>query len=256
MRMSNVVAGVLAAVAGLSCFSAPALAASGAALARDVVVQVHEVGMEVSMMVYDESSEIYRRQARARLDGLDAPMKQVLAELGTRDAAQAAAATEYWRMIQGSLKGGRDFGAGILNTGYEAKIHGDFDASSQQLTDLLTKAWKLLEKNNAPEARAELLAAKIVSNYVQISGSPFGSFTLSSNTDDSDLAKGVAQLDALLAELAVKYEKDKEKLAKLKRIGAKWQFIRTTILKAGSQATPYIVYKHGGDIMRELATLR
>lgn len=240
----------------LPAVSAHAETASGAALARDVVVRVQQLRMEVSMMVYDETTESYRKQARTLLDEIDAPLQSAVQELNSRDAASAAAVADSWKTIRGSLVGGKDFGKGMLNTGYDAKVHGDIDTGMQTLTGNLEKAWKLADKSvSTPEARASLLAAKIVSNYVQVAGAPFGAYTMSANADDSDPGKLVTQMDEALQELTAKYASDKEKAQKLKGIAARWQFIRIAILKTGKQATPFIVYRHGGDIIRDLSTL-
>lgn len=253
IRIAAVRTGILMAV--LSLPVAAQAADGGAALARDVVVKLRALSTEVSMVAYDETTDTYRKQARTRLDELDAPMQAAVDELKTRDAAGAAAIADSWRVMRGSLKGGREFGPGLLNTDYDAKVHGDFDTGSQTVTTTLDNAWKLSDPAASPlEARAELLASKLVANYVQIAGAPFGSFTMSMNSDDSDLGKGVAQLDLMLTELNTKYGQDADKSASLKRIAAKWQFIRTALLKAGKQSTPSIVYKHGNDIVRELAT--
>ena len=237
-------------------FAGGALPASastgGAAAARDLYVQLCQLSMEVSMMVYDETSDVYRKQARAAEAALQEPAAAVVKDLSAQDAAAGAGAAENFRVMHGSMVGGGEFGEGLLNSGYEAKPHGDYDDNLQQLLAALDKGYNFLGAGSSVETRAYVLVARTVSAYVRMSASPFGSYTASFNTEDSDLTKQVTRVDAVLAELAKKHAADKEKSQRVKRVNAKWQFIRTTILKAGSQATPFIVYRHGGDIMREL----
>lgn len=227
-----------------------ARAADAAAEARQVAVHTYQVRIETAMRVYDEGTTEYRQRASAALDALGGPMDALLKDLAGRDATAGAAATTHWREMSGALRGSRDHGAGILASGYDARVYADFDDNSQQLMVLIDKAYKLGE--GAPEQRAWLLAARVVANYILMSASPFGSYTASFNTDDSDLDALVAQLDKALAELARKHAANAGQAQRIKKLTTKWQFIRTTILKAGSQSTPYIVYKHGGDIIREL----
>jgi len=247
--------------AGLGCallvfFSGVAAAAelSGAALAREASVQMYLLRIETSMIVYDETSDVYVKQARALLEGADASIKSCVRELAKTDAATAASVAENWRVVGLTLRGGGEFGDGIFNIGYDAATHGYFDDNAQKLHDTLEKTYGLSGGKASLESRAYLLAARTVANYIQASANPFGSYTNSFNTEDSDTNVLVTRLDKELAELATKYRNDKERSEKARRINAKWQFIRTTILKVGKQSTPMIVYKHGGDIIRELKT--
>lgn len=237
-------------VAVTTLAGAPALAADAATLARQVAVQTYQVRIETAMRVYDEGTSEYRQRARDGLDALSGPMDTLLKDLAGRDATAGAAAATHWREMSGALRGSRDHGAGILATGYDARVYADFDDNGQQLMVLIDKTYKLGE--GTPEQRAWLLAARVVANYILVSANPFGSYTASFNTDDSDLEGMVTRLDKALAELARKHAANAEQAQRIKKLSTKWQFIRTTILKAGSQATPYIVYKHGGDIIREL----
>lgn len=234
--------------------ASPAFAATGAALARDVTVQVYELRMEVAMMTYDETSDSYAKDAAKILGTMAAPMDALVKELAAKDATAGATARGNWQAVNGALAGGGEWGEGILKTGYDSRVSAEFDDNSQQIMFAVDKAWSLTGSAATPEARTLVLAARTVANYVQVSASPFGAYTSSFNSEDTDLNKLVPRVDAALGELLKKYAADSEKSARLKRVNAKWQFIRTTILKAGKQATPYIVYKHGGDIIDELKT--
>ncbi len=227
-----------------------AQAADAAVEARQVAVQTYQVRIETAMRVYDEGTSEYRQRAGTALDSLAGPMDALLKDLAARDATAGAAAMAHWREMSGALRGSRDHGPGILASGYDARVYADFDDNSQQLMVILDKAYKLGE--GAPEQRAWLLAARVVANYILMSASPFGSYTASFNTEDSDLDAMVLRLDKALAELARKHAANPEQAQRIKKLTTKWSFIRTTILKAASQSTPYIVYKHGGDIIREL----
>ena len=234
----------------------PALAAerSGAALALDVAVQMFQLRTETSMIVYDETTDVYKKQAAIVLAAAAPSVEASIKDLTAKDAAAGAAVKENWRVIRRSLAGGDEFGPGIFSIGYDAATHGYFDDNAQKMHETLDKTYALSAAEAKVEARAYLLAARTVATYIQASASPFGSYTNSFNTEDSDLTVLVTRLDSAVADLNKKYRSDKEKGEKAKRINAKWQFIRTTILKVGKQSTPMIVYKHGGDIVRELKT--
>lgn len=226
----------------------------GRALALEVAVQMLQLRTQTSMIVYDETTDIYTKQARTQLEQAGLVVDACVKDLAEKDAAAAASIKENWRVIRRSLLGGDELGAGIFNIGYDAATHGYFDDNAQRMFETLDKAYGLTAPEVGVEARAYLLAARTVANYTQASASPFGSFTNSFNNEDADLNVLVTRLDAAMIELGKKYRADKEKSAKAKKINAKWQFIRTTILKVGKQSTPLIVYKHGGDIVRELKT--
>ena len=245
----------LAAVAMLFSLSPAATAADGgAALAREVSVELYGLSGEVAMAMYDDTNPAFAKQARAQLDQMKPQVESALQELSKVDAAAGTASRESWQRIHDALVGGGDYGEGLLATGYDAKVHGDFDEGVQQVNAALGKAWKLDDTAGPVESRAYVLAAKTIASYIKASASPFGSYTNSFN-DDTDPVKLVARLDTLVAELSGKYKGDKEKGQKVARVAAKWQFIRTTILKVGKQSTPLIVYKHGGDIVRDLKSL-
>lgn len=244
----------LAAIAAMLAMPAARAAEGGATLARDVSVALYGLAGEVSMAMYDDTNPAFAKQARVRLEQMKPQVEAALQELAKIDAAAGTAGQESWQRLHDALVGGGDFGEGLLATGYDAKVHGDFDEGVQQINAALGKAWKQDEGSGSVEGRAYVLSAKTVAAYIKASASPFGSYTNSFN-DDTDPVKLVARLDTAIAELSGKYKGNKENGPKVARVAAKWQFIRTTILKVGKQSTPLIVYKHGGDIVRDLKSL-
>lgn len=240
-------------VLGLAlCLPARAADLTGTALAREVAVELFLLRMETSMIVYDDTTDAHVKKAKVLLDAVTPQVDACVRELAGRDATASAAVKENWRIVRLSLLGGGNFGQGIFRIGYDAATHGYFDDNAQQMHAALDKAWSLTGGEATLESRALFMAANTVSSYIQDSANPFGSYTNSFNTEESDLNALVGKLDGLLGDMTKKYRANREQADRLRRVVAKWQFIRTTILKAGQQSTPTIVYKHGGDIVREL----
>lgn len=227
--------------------------ASGATLARDITVKITLLANETTMIIYDEAAQEYRDRARAGVEALAPLVAALAAEQRRQDAARAAMLVDQWRLTEGALLGSKDIGDGMIKAGYDPRMHSEFETGKQKLLAEIDRLYRLLDPSSPVETRANLLVAQVVANYIQGAGTPFGSYTESYNAENVDLNGQVAKADAALAELARKYKDNREKTAKLQRLNAKWQFIRTTIRKASSQSTPFIVYKHGGDIVRELA---
>ncbi|MFP5383875.1 MAG: hypothetical protein ACLGHG_07380 [Gammaproteobacteria bacterium] len=241
----------------LAFMSAPAVAAEGGVpLARDVTIRLALIFMDGIMVVYDESAPEYRERVRKGMTDAEDPVRELIAEVGKKDEVAAAGMTDNWRIVQGALLGGDGFGDGVAATGYDARVHADFDNNMQRLLQEIEKVYGLRRPAAPIEVRAHVMAARVVAGYVKVAGAPFGAYTDSFNTGEEDLETQVGRVDKALVEMVQKYGKDKARAAQLRVLGAKWQFIRTTILKSGSQSTPFIVYKHGGDIIRGLAEYR
>lgn len=241
----------------LAFLSAPATAAEGnVPLARDVTMRLALVFMDGIMLVYDESAPEYRERVRQGIADAEEPVRALIADVALKDEAAAAGLAENWRISRGSMLGGQGFGEGVAATGYDAKVHADFDNNMQRLLQEIEKAYGLRKPASPVEIRAHVMVARVVAGYVKVAGAPFGAYTDSFNTGEEDLETQVGRVDKALAEMVQKYRNDSARAAQLRALDAKWQFIRTTILKSGSQSTPFIVYKHGGDIIRGLAGYR
>lgn len=231
-------------------------AEGGITLGADASIRLALVFMDGIMLVYDEASSEYRNRTREGLEGTEGLMASVIADVSARDAAAGGALRESWVQIKGSMLGGKEFGPGQLQTGYDAKVHADFDTSMQLARAEIERLYGLREKRAPLGIRTQVLVANVISGYVKVAGAPFGAYTDSYNTEGADVETQVREVDALFAELRARHKDDKEKSQKLAGLVAKWQFIRTSILKSSTQSTPFIAYKHGGDIIRGLSSFR
>lgn len=241
----------------LAFLSAPVVAADGGvALARDVTARLSLVFMDGIMLVYDESAAEYRERVRTGMADAEGPVRTLIAEIAQKDEAAASGLTENWRISRGSMLGGEGFGPGMADSGYDAKVHADFDSSMQRIFSEIDRLYGLRKQATPVEVRAHAMVARVVAGYVKVAGAPFGAYTDSFGSGEEALEAQVDRVDKSLAEITRKYGKDQARSAQLRALGAKWQFIRTTILKSGSQSTPFIVYKHGGDIIRGLAEFK
>lgn len=240
----------------LAATASRAAEGGGIALGVDASVRLALVFMDGIMVVYDESSTEYRNRTREGLEQTESVVSAVIADVSGRDKAAGAGLQEAWDQVRGSMLGGGDFGEGQLQTGYDAKVHADFDTNMQHLRAEVERLYGLREKRATLGIRTQVLAANVISSYVKVAGAPFGAYTDSYNTEGADVESQVRELDALLGELRTRVKADKEKSGQLAGLLAKWQFIRTSILKSSTQSTPFIVYKHGGDIIRGLSAFR
>lgn len=226
-------------------------------LAREATMNLQLLLSEVVMLSYDESAEEYRTRTRDQIAVVDGQLPKLLADAAGRDAAVGAAMTEHWRVAKGSLLGGsKEFGQGLIKTGYDAKVHADVDNALQRLLAEIDRQYKLRDSSTPLAVRTHVLATRAIGSYIKAAGSPFGSYSDSFNTDEDSLDEYVLKVDAALAELRKANQKDAAANERLSRVNAKWQFIRVAILNASKQSTPFIVYKHGGDVTRELATFK
>lgn len=230
--------------------AAAAQAPANAPAAMETLVLLQRIGMDVALMEYDEANPEYRASVRGSMQAIEAPMAAVLAELA-KAGAEAAEAPALWKTAREAVLGGPGVGKGLLVTGYDAKVNSDFISSARALAEMIEKAWAF-DQTATPEQRAWLLASKIVSNYTQVAAAAFGSYTYSANDDESDFPALVARLDKLLAQLAKQHAGNADEALRLRKLTSKWQFIKPTILKVGNQSTPFIVYKHGLDIVAAL----
>ncbi|MFZ5756185.1 MAG: hypothetical protein ACOY3X_04745 [Pseudomonadota bacterium] len=241
-------------------FSALLALLPGSALAVDragataVMVELQRLDIDTTMMLYDESDRAVNATLRERIKTLDAALAPVLADMKA-DTATGNAPAEAWRLVRLSLEGDRQ-NKGMLAIGYDARAYAELRTSLGELQNAVDRHYQL-GSGKGTEEQALLLAARVMAVYIRTAGSPFGSF--SDNNDQSiedDLAKMSTRLDGMINTLRDKYSKDPKKAEAIKRVVTKWGFIRGTILKYTQQSTPTIVYRHGTDIIEQLAALK
>lgn len=224
------------------------------AAAVAALVDIQRLDIDTIMMMYDESDRATNEKVRNRLKTLDGSLAPVLAEISKTDAAAGTAATEAWQKVHLALEGDSQ-SQGMLKVGYDARAFAEMRTGFGDLTGAVNKQYKLT--GGSAEEQALLQATRVVAVYIRTAGSPFGSY---SDTNDAsieeDLSQMTAKLDAMIAGLRSKYGKDPKHAAALRRISSKWGFIRGTILKYTQQSTPTIVYRHGIDMIEQLATLK
>lgn len=218
-------------------------------------VDIQRLDIDTIMMLYDESDRATNEKVRTRLKALDGALPPLLADLSKSEAASGVAATEAWQKIHLALEGDKQ-SAGMLKVGYDARAFAEMRSGFGDLQGVLKKQYGIGSGGSAEE-QALLQASRVVSVYIRTAGSPFGSY--SDNNDSSieeDLSQMTAKMDGMMAGLRDKHGKNPQQAATLKKISSKWAFIRGTILKYTQQSTPTIVYKHGIDMIEQLATLK
>lgn len=241
--------GIQALLAGLFLLCSGAV--SAATDEARLLMQLESFYSDEMMMIYDETDQAANKLVRSSLAALEEPVQAWLGELEAADAELARKARNNWAIVKRGIDDGKR--GGMTNTGYDAPVHAEVQLAVREISGVLQQRGRLDKLGGG--AGAALRASRVVKDYLEASATPFGSYTASANESDADLPAQVNALDSALAELGKSVAGDAERAEAFRRVNAKWQFIRGTVLRVGSQSTPFIVYRYGREIVDELQKL-
>lgn len=238
------------------CLALLLLVAPGARAADTSVLTVttdlYLLIAETTMVTAEQEPDTHAARAKTVLQRLDASLPAAIATVAGSDADTLADLKMQWTELKSAYEG-RTFGIAFRENSYDTNLTARYTSGSTALLAALDKA-ATAEAERSPVQALRLRTLKTISAYLQTSTGIVGGTSFSANDADNDIPGGVAAVDKGLAQLKTRYA-GKPEAAVLKGAAARWQFLRPTLLKAGGQSTPYIVYMHGLKVVQALDEL-
>ena len=148
--------------------------------------------------------------------------------------AQAEAMKE-WKGLTAELAGDKGY-PGLLD-GYDLNLDAAQRIHYDALQAILQQSDELAEDQLDDLQKLYLKLTSVVSGYVSLAANPFGSMAISSNDGDLKLITLASEVDMLFASV-IKNAKDATTRDRLRRQQSKWEFVRSTIIKASQSAMP------------------
>lgn len=226
----------------LCCTSAAPAQAPATPNSLDMAGQLALLIADVGMMHYEPDNGAHVDEVNTRMQRLSPLMDRYLA---AQPAAERSRLTPEWRAMRVLLLGDNSQ-AGLVN-GYDSYLHATYSAHRDILRDAILRAARQ-QAQGVPE-QAYLQMARILSGYMLVAASPFGSFAMSTEDEDADLGKLSRDMDALWPQVLA----DAPAQSPLRDAQTKWLFIRGSVLRATEESLPYIVSRHGRQILLTLA---
>jgi hypothetical protein len=227
----------------LLCCASAALAQTPAAPdSLDMAGQLALLIADVGMMHYEPDNGAHVAGVKARMQRLSPLMDRYLA---AQPSAERQRLTPEWRAMR-TLLLGDDTQAGLVD-GYDSYLHATYSAHRDILRDAIFRDARQ-QAQGVPE-QATLQMARILSGYMLVAASPFGSFAMSSEDEDADLSRLSQDMDTLWQQLLA----DAPAQSPLREAQTKWLFIRSSVLHATEQSLPYIVSRNARQILLTLA---
>ncbi|WP_162925698.1 hypothetical protein [Isoalcanivorax indicus] len=220
----------------LCLFTLPAWADSPIYLAGQYTLLI----TEASMMNYDVDNDSRADQVRDRLESLDPEMQQWLATL---PAAERTRLGDDWRGLRKAMLGDND-GAGLVH-GYDGYLQSVYTLHRDSLRRALLQAADEEAEGDLSETCVQMM--RILASYMNVAANPFGGFALSFEDKDTDLARLVTEMDAHWERLL-----RQETVPTVRSAHTKWQFIRSSILRATEESLPFIVSYQSRQILAQL----
>ncbi len=230
-------------------------AEAGAAPDRqDVVLRIYQLGSELSMMVADIEVQTHATTAETLMKGLAPDIEALAAGMKAKDTAASDELRQFWRNLKQAVAG-NTFGESLLPQTLDIAIYSAAFSAHSGLRQLLGQG--LPAASTLPTKQAVFMLRKVTANYLLLTTNPVGGelVSASTGTDDSDLVKQAAMIDALFVQLGEHYGKDPATGDPLKRAESMWRFMRPSVLNIGRQSTPLIAYRYGTRAAEILDTM-
>lgn len=232
----------------VSFLAMPALALEQAALVT-LAGKYNMLAADIGMIGYDPENAEYLAEAGETLDSISDDMS---AWIDSLPVEQRDSAAREWDDLLVQLRGDSDY-PGLLE-GYDLNLDASQRVHYNALQDQLYRQPGMNEETLSPLQQLYLKISSAVAGYVALTANPFGSMAMSMNDDDLRLVTLASDVDALFDEL-IKGNQDPMQQQQLRRLQSKWQFVRSTIIKASESAMPYIVRYQGRQIMTDLVPM-
>lgn len=201
---------------------------------------------DIGMIGYDPANVEYLAQADETLESISDDMA---AWIDSLPVEQRDSAAREWNDLTAQLRGDADY-PGLLD-GYDLNLDASQRVHYNALQEQLYRQPGMSEEALSSLQQLYLKISSAVAGYVALTSNPFGSMAMSMNDDDLRLVTLASDVDALFDEL-IKGSQDPMQQQQLRRLQSKWQFVRSTIIKASEAAMPYIVRYQGRQIMADL----
>lgn len=232
----------------VSFLAMPALALEQAALVT-LAGKYNMLAADIGMIGYDPENAEYLAEAGETLDSISDDMS---AWIDSLPVEQRDSAAREWNDLLVQLRGDSDY-PGLLE-GYDLNLDASQRVHYNALQEQLYRQPGMNEETLSPLQQLYLKISSAVAGYVSLTANPFGSMAMSMNDDDLRLVTLASDVDALFDEL-IKGNQDPMQQQQLRRLQSKWQFVRSTIIKASESAMPYIVRYQGRQIMTDLVPM-
>lgn len=226
----------------LCCTSAVLAQTPATPNSLDMAGQLALLIADVGMMHYEPDNGAHVDEVNTRMQRLSPLMDRYLA---AQPSAERSRLTPEWQAMR-TLLLGDNTGAGLVD-GYDSYLHATYSAHRDILREAIIRAARQ-QARGVPE-QATLQMARILSGYMLVAASPFGSFAMSSEDEDADLSRLSQDMDSLWQELLA----DAPAQSPLRDAHTKWLFIRSSVLRATEESLPYIVSRNGRQILLALA---
>lgn len=205
---------------------------------------------DLAIIGYDPENAAYFEQAGERLKVIRSLMPGWMDAQPEEQRSQAAL---EWDAALEILEG---------TPGYPGVVEGYYSINSDSSQRIHVNALQgiiLASPSLQDEALSDLetlylRVTSVVAGYVVITSSPFGAVSVSVNDDDSKVVTLTAEIDGLFKEVINSSSSPLEKRT-LRRLQAKWQFIRGTVMQGSQTGMPYIVRFQGNQIASDLALM-
>lgn len=235
-------------LAVITLLAGPALALEPATLVT-LVGKYNMLAADIGMIGYDPENAEYLAQAGETLEGISDDMEIWIDSLPVEQRDSAA---REWKDLTVQLRGDEDY-PGLLD-GYDLNLDASQRVHYNALQEQLYRQPAINEEGLSPLQQLYLKISSAVAGYVALTANPFGSMAMSMNDDDLRLVTLASEVDALFSEL-IQGAQDPLQQQQLRRLQSRWQFVRSTIVKASESAMPYIVRYQGRQIMTDLAPM-
>lgn len=245
-RYSGILSNSLLAL--LAALAMPALALEQAALVT-LAGKYNMLAADIGMIGYDPENVEYLAQAQETLDSISDGMDGWIESL---PEAERDAASREWSELNAQLRG--DGGYPGLLDGYDLNLDASQRVHYNALQEQLYRQPGMSHDALSSLQQLYLKISSAVAGYVALTANPFGSMAMSMNDDDLRLVTLASEVDTLFEEL-IKSSPDPMQQQQLRRLQSKWQFVRSTIIKASESAMPYIVRYQGRQIMTDLVPM-
>lgn len=232
----------------VSFLAMPALALEQAALVA-LAGKYNMLAADIGMIGYDPENVEYLAQADETLDSISDDMS---AWIDSLPVEQRDSAAREWNDLLVQLRGDADY-PGLLE-GYDLNLDASQRVHYNALQEQLYRQPGMSEETLSSLQQLYLKISSAVAGYVTLTANPFGSMAMSMNDDDLRLVTLASDVDALFDEL-IKGNQDPMQQQQLRRLQSRWQFVRSTIIKASESAMPYIVRYQGRQIMTDLVPM-
>lgn len=229
------------------------LSTMGVAMDQNALVvlagQYSMLSADIGMIGYDPENIEYLDQATATYETVADGMDQWLDQL---PAEKRASADQEWKSFQAILEGESGY-PGLLE-GYDLNLDASQRIHYDALQTILQQSEQLSDASLSELQTLYLKLSSAVAGYVSLTSNPFGSMAMSMNDADLKLVTLASEIDMLFSSL-LKGNGDQMLKDQLRRQQSKWQFVRSTIIKASQSAMPYIVRYQGRQMINDIAAL-